>query len=74
MHTIDSTIIIYVINSENHPTSGTLEVNIDGKDIKDVKDILSEKEIPFEQKAGELSIPLQVRKNQVMVLLIHSSL
>jgi beta-galactosidase len=71
VHTVDNSLIIYVINSENHPASGTVEVSIDGKEIKSVKDIVSEKEIPFGQKEGKLSIPLDVRENQVMVLLIH---
>jgi beta-galactosidase len=74
VHTIDSSLIVYVINSENRPASGTVEIPIDRKEIKSVKDIVSEKEIPFEQKEGKLSIPVEVRENQVIVLLIHPSL
>ena len=73
VHTVDNSLIIYVINSEDHSASGTVEVSIDGKEIKSVKDIVSEKEIPFGQKEGKLSIPLEVRENQAMVLLIHPS-
>ena len=72
VHTVDNSLIIYVINSENHSASGTVEVSIDEKEIKSVKDIVSEKEIPFGQKEGKLSIPLEVSEHQVMVLLIHS--
>jgi beta-galactosidase len=71
VHAVDSSLIVYVINSENRSASGTVEVAINGKEIKHVKDILSEKDIPFEQKDRKLSIPLELRENQVMVLLIH---
>jgi len=74
VHTFNDNLIVYVINSENRSAFGTVEVSIDGKEKKSVKDIVSEKEIPFEQKEGKLSIPVEVRGNQVIVLLIHPSL
>jgi len=72
VHSVGSSLVLYVINSENHPAAGTIEVSMDGKKIKSVKDIITEKEIPFGQKEGKLSIPVEVREHQVIVLLIHS--
>jgi hypothetical protein len=39
--------------------------------IKNVKEIISESKIPFEQTDGKLSIPVDVLPNQVKVFLIE---
>ena len=71
VHAIDSTLVVYIINSENRSASGRVEITVSGKKIQRIKDIISEQDIPFEQKEEKLSIPLEVRENQVMVLLLH---
>ncbi|MGA9408236.1 MAG: beta-galactosidase, partial [Bacteroidota bacterium] len=65
VHAIDSALVVYIINSENRSASGRVEITVSGKKIQRIKDIISEQDIPFEQKEEKLSIPLEVRENQV---------
>jgi len=74
VHTADSSLIVYIINSDSRHAAGALEMSVNGKKIESVKDILSEKEIPFRQKDERLTIPLELHQNQVMVLLIQTSI
>jgi beta-galactosidase len=77
VHELNGNWLLYVINSENQPKSGTIEINIeDNKNnslrrIKSVKEIISENYSLFEQTDGKLSIPLNLLPNQVMVYFIE---
>ena len=70
VHDLNDTLIVYIINSENHPTSGTVKINLAGQMIATVKDLLSDKNLPFTQEDRTLSVSTPVAPNEVMVLLI----
>jgi hypothetical protein len=63
--------VVYVVNDEEKPKSGTLEVNIGNRTVKQVKNIFSGKDCPFGQKNETVSIPVKAGKNEVMVFLIQ---
>ncbi len=71
VHIVDNAFILYIINSENRSAAGTIEMDVNGRKIKSIKDALSEQDISFGQKDGRLIIPLEVHQHQVMVLLIQ---
>ncbi len=71
VHTSEKSFIIYVINSDSIHKSGTIEMNVVDHKIKSVKDILSNKQLQFELKENLLSIPVEIKVNQVVVLLIE---
>lgn len=71
VHTLDNNVIIYLINSEDFPKSGTLEVNVGDLEVKSVKDILSNRNYSFKQKEGRLSVLVKVRGNQVSVFFVE---
>lgn len=71
VHTLNNKVILYVVNDEEKPKSGTLEVNIGNIAVKQVKNILSDKTSPFGQKSETVSIPVKVGKNEIMVFMIE---
>jgi len=77
VHELNGSWLLYIINTENQPKSGTVEMNVEDiktnspRRIKNVKEIISESKIPFEQTDGKLSIPVDVLPNQVKVFLIE---
>ncbi len=73
VQTAGKEIIIYIVNSEERSTSGTVELIVDHKQIKSVRDIRSNKDVPFHVRSGKLTIPLEVHPHLAMVLLIQAS-
>jgi len=71
VHTLNNQFVVYVINDEDKPKSGTLEVNIGNLAVKQVKDIFSGKNYTFGQKNEIVSIPLKAGKKEVMVFQIQ---
>lgn len=71
VHTLNNMFVVYLINDEELPKSGTLQFNTGNTAVKQVKNILSDKNCPFEQKNETVSIPLKIGKNEVMVFLVQ---
>jgi beta-galactosidase len=77
VHELNGSWLLYIINTENQPKSGTVEMNIeDNKNnsprrIKNVKEIISENNVTFKQRDNNLSIPIDVNPNQVKVYIIE---
>jgi beta-galactosidase len=77
VHELKGKWILYVINPDSQSKSGTVEMDIEDKNtmspvkINNVKEIISESNVPFEQQGQKLSIPLDVLPNQVKVYLIE---
>jgi beta-galactosidase GanA len=70
VHTLNDTIIVYAINSDSGRTSGTIEVRLADQKITNVKDILSDRSIPFTQKDHSLIVPVTMARHEVMVLVV----
>lgn len=72
VHILQNGYIIYVINSENKSKKGSIELNAGNSRIKHLKNILTEKIIPFRQKEKTLTIPIEIGGKQVMVIYTES--
>lgn len=70
IHTLNDTLIVYAINSDDFLKNGKIELYYKNKKIKEVKDILSDKNLKFEQSNETISIQTNFKQYQVMVLLI----
>ena len=71
VHILNDMLVVYVINDEEKPKSGTLEVNIGNRTVKQVKNIFSGNNYSFQKKNETVSIPVKVGKNEVMVFLVQ---
>lgn len=71
VHTLNNMTVVYLVNDEEKAKSGTLEVPIGKMAVKQVKNILSGNNCPFEQKNETISIPIKAGKNEVMVFFIQ---
>ena len=71
VHTLNNQLVVYAINDEEKPKSGTLEVSIGNMAVNQVKNIMSGNIYTFGQKNGTLSIPVKPGKKEVMVFEIQ---
>jgi beta-galactosidase len=71
VHILDSTRIVYAINSEDRSKTGAVELSAWTHTITSVKNILSNERIHFEQNNGILSIPVTIDKQAAQVFLIE---
>ncbi len=72
VHTSNTGLIIYIINSDSVSKKGLIEINTNSSIIRSLKNILTEKVIPFEQKENKISIPVEIKGQHVMVLYAES--
>ncbi|MEJ2617315.1 MAG: beta-galactosidase trimerization domain-containing protein, partial [Ignavibacteriaceae bacterium] len=72
VHISNNYLIVYIINSDTISKKGLIEINSGILRIRNLKNILTEKIIPFEQKGKKLSIPVEIKGQQVMVLYAES--
>jgi hypothetical protein len=72
VHISNNYLIVYIINSDTISKKGLMEINSGILRIRNLKNILTEKIIPFEQKGKKLSIPVEIKGQQVMVLYAES--
>jgi beta-galactosidase GanA len=71
VHTFKDKIVVYLINSDDLPKSGTLEINVGKLKVASLKEILTNENIPFKEDGEIVSIPLNVPKKGVMVFFIQ---
>lgn len=60
--------LIYIINSDGINKSGSVSFSPEIK-VKSMKDIISGKEIVFEERGGKINFPVNMNANSVMVVL-----
>lgn len=71
VHETETARIVYVINSQDTPKSGSLELDCDGLEVHSVKDIISDTELQFARQTSTIAVPLKIRQYQVVVLLVE---
>jgi Beta-galactosidase len=71
VHSAGNTKIVYAINSENHPKAGVIEISAGSHKMKNVKNIIMNESMQFEQHGGILSIPMTIDKQTAQVILIQ---
>ncbi len=69
VHTLKDGYVIYVINSGDQPASAVVQLGVGQRIIHDVKNIVSDESIRFEQKEDGLSFPVQIKARQAFVFL-----
>ena len=72
VHNLSNGYIIYIINSESKSKTGSIEMNAGDLKIKSLKNILTDKNIPYRQSGNNLSVPINIKGKQVMVLYAES--
>ena len=77
VHELDGKKILYVINTDSQPKSGTVQINIENTKeksylkIKSVKEIISESNVGIKQLDKNLSFPIVIKPDNVMVFIIQ---
>jgi beta-galactosidase GanA len=68
IHTLNKGYIIYVINSETHSKNGSIKLNVKGRRVNSLTNIITGKSLPYKQENKKLIIPIEINGEQVMVL------
>ncbi len=71
VHTLGRTRVVYVINSDDVTKTGRLMINTGRVDVKQVRDIISDRSYKFERSGHDTSLKVTLNPDQVMVLLIE---
>ncbi len=71
VHILDNDYVVYVIKPEGERTSGTLEMKISSRSVKEVTNILSDRAVAFQNKNGVLSLPVEIGSEQALVFHIR---
>ncbi|GEM_PF-2512541 len=77
VHELDGKQILYVINTDSQPKSGTVQINLENTKgnsylkIKSVKEIISESNVTFKQLDKNLSFSVDIKPDNMMVYIIE---
>jgi len=70
IHSAENEKLVYAINHDGFDKSGSIEINIDGFDVKNIINIISDKEIDFNKKDGLIKIDITIPSYETLVLLL----
>jgi hypothetical protein len=71
VHVLKDNVIVYAINSGDHPVSGIISVNVEGAPVRRGTDIITGKSVPFVQKERSIAIPVEAESHKVFVFLLE---
>ena len=71
VHVAGSNLIVYAINSEARPVSGTISANTEGKRIATVTNLITGKGVVFVQNEQGIEIPAEASPYEVSVYLLE---
>jgi hypothetical protein len=63
--------VVYALNPGDSSKKGIIRINLENQKAGNVRDIILNRDLHFEQHGSYLSVPVEINKNDVMVLLLE---